>query len=84
MLHFSRRRWKDTLPSLRLTALEKEILGICRNDDIPGALVPEFYEAYRRSGNCGPLVPILEHNRQDVISLALLFFHLVGESYGSS
>jgi uncharacterized protein len=82
MLHFSRRRWKDSLPSLRLTALEKEILGISRSDDIPGALVPEFYEAYRRSGNCGPLVPILEHNRQDVISLALLFSHLVGESYG--
>jgi len=84
MLHFSRRRWKGTLPSLRLTALEKEILGISRNDDIPGAMVPEFYEAYRRSGNCGPLVPILEHNRQDVVSLARLFFHLITESYGSS
>lgn len=84
MLHFSRKRWKDTLPSLRLTALEKEILGISRSDDIPGAMVPEFYEAYRRSGNCGPLVPILEHNRQDVVSLARLFFHLVRESYGSS
>jgi uncharacterized protein YprB with RNaseH-like and TPR domain len=84
MLHFSRRRWKATLPSLRLTALEKAVLGINRRDDIPGAMVPEFYEAYRRSGNCGPLVPVLEHNRQDVVSLALLFFHLVGESYGSS
>jgi uncharacterized protein len=84
ILHFSRRRWRDTLPSLRLTALEKAILGINRIDDIPGALVPEFYEAYRRSGNCGPLVPILEHNRQDVVSLALLFFHLVGVSYGCS
>jgi len=82
MLHFSRRRWKEELPSLRLTALEKAILGISRSDDIPGAMVPEFYEAYLRSGNCGPLVPILEHNRQDVVSLALLFFHLVGESYG--
>jgi uncharacterized protein len=83
MLHFSRKRWKGTLPSFRLTALEKEILGISRDDDIPGAMVPEFYEAYRRSGNCGPLVPILEHNRQDVVSLARIFFHLVGESYGS-
>jgi uncharacterized protein YprB with RNaseH-like and TPR domain len=45
-------------------------------------MVPEFYEAYLRSGNCGPLVPILDHNRQDVVSLALLFFHLVEESYG--
>jgi uncharacterized protein YprB with RNaseH-like and TPR domain len=82
MLHFSRRRWKGELPSLRLTALEKEILGISRNGDIPGAMVPEFYETYQRSGNCGPLVPIIDHNRQDVVSLALLFFHLVGESCG--
>jgi hypothetical protein len=82
VLHFSRRRWKDHLTSLRLTALETEILGISREDDIPGQMVPEFYEAYLRTGNCGPLVPIIEHNRQDVVSLAQLFFYLLGESYG--
>ena len=27
VLHFSRRRWKDQFPSLRLAALEREILG---------------------------------------------------------
>jgi uncharacterized protein YprB with RNaseH-like and TPR domain len=82
VLHFSRRRWKDQLPSLRLTALEKEVLGICRDDDIPGQMVPEFYESYQKTGNCGPLVPIIEHNRQDVVSLALLFFLLLEEAYG--
>jgi uncharacterized protein YprB with RNaseH-like and TPR domain len=82
ILHFSRRRWKDYLSSLRLTVLEREILGICRDDDIPGQMVPEFYETYLRTGNCGPLVPIVKHNKQDVISLALLFFHLLGEFYG--
>ncbi len=82
VLHFSRRRWKDRLPSLRLTALETEILGICREDDIPGQMVPEFYETYLRTGNCGPLVPIMKHNKQDVVSLALLFFHLLEGYYG--
>jgi uncharacterized protein YprB with RNaseH-like and TPR domain len=82
MLHFSRMRWKHTFASLRLTTLEKEILGIRRNNDVPGQMVPEFYESYLRSGNCGPLVPIVEHNRQDIVSLARLFFHLVRESYG--
>jgi uncharacterized protein YprB with RNaseH-like and TPR domain len=82
VLHFSRWRWKDHLPSLRLTELETAILGVCRNDDIPGQMVPEFYEIYLRTGNCGPLVPIIKHNKQDVVSLALLFFHLLGESYG--
>jgi uncharacterized protein YprB with RNaseH-like and TPR domain len=82
VLHFSRRRWKDHFPSLCLTALETEILGISRENDIPGQMVPEFYETYLRTGNCGPLIPIIEHNKQDVVSLALLFFHLLGESYG--
>ena len=82
VLHFSRRRWKDEFPSHCLGALEREILGINRKDDIPGQMVPEFYETYLRTGNCGPLVPIVEHNRQDVVSLAFLFYHLLGESYG--
>jgi len=82
VLHFSRRRWKGHLFSLRLSSIEKAILGICREEDIPGQMIPEFYETYLRTGNCGPLVPIIEHNKQDVVSLALLFFHLLGESYG--
>jgi uncharacterized protein YprB with RNaseH-like and TPR domain len=81
VLHFSRRRWKDQYPSLRLTSLEREVLGICRKDDIPGQMVPEFFEIYLRTGNCGPLVPVIEHNRQDVASLARLFFYLYGESH---
>lgn len=83
VLHFSRRRWKDQFPSLRLSVLEREVLGVQRSDDVPGQMVPEFYETYLRSGNVGPLVPIVEHNRQDVVSLARLFFHLLEESYGS-
>src|SRR5208337_224819 len=82
VLHFSRRRWKDKLPSLRLTDLERGILGIGREDDIPGQMVPEFYETYLQTGNIGPLVPIVEHNKQDIHSLALLFSHLLEESYG--
>ncbi len=82
VLHFSRRRWKNQLPSLRLSSLEREILGVSRDDDVPGQMVPEFYETYLRSGNPGPLVPIVRHNGQDVISLARLFFYLLEETYG--
>lgn len=83
VLHFSRRRWREKFPSLRLSALEKEILGVRRDNDVPGQMVPEFYETYLRSGNCGPLVPVVEHNRQDVVSLARLFFILLGDLYGN-
>jgi hypothetical protein len=82
VLHFCRRRWKGQVPSLRLSALEQEILCVNRDDDVPGQMVPEFYETYLRTRNCGPLVPIVDHNRQDVVSLAILFFFLLGEAYG--
>ncbi len=82
MLHFSRRRWRDQLSSCRLSTLESAILGINRAEDLPGQMVPEFYETYLRTQNCGPLLPIVDHNCQDVVSLALLFFYLLGENYG--
>ncbi|OPZ42822.1 MAG: hypothetical protein BWY93_01625 [Euryarchaeota archaeon ADurb.BinA087] len=79
LLHFSRRRWRGELPDCRLVTLEQRILRTGRGDDIPGAMVPEFYEAFMTTGNPGPLVPIVTHNRQDLVSLARLFFFLQGE-----
>ncbi|HZD42768.1 MAG TPA: ribonuclease H-like domain-containing protein, partial [Methanomicrobiales archaeon] len=77
ILHFSRRRWKGDLPDCRLTTLERSIFNQSRENDVPSQMVPEFYEAYRRTGNPGPLVPIVEHNRQDVITLAHLYAYLL-------
>ncbi|ABS54801.1 conserved hypothetical protein [Methanoregula boonei 6A8] len=82
VLHFARRRWKGQYPSCRLGELESAILGVGRENDVPGQMVPEFYETYLRTNNCGPLVPIVHHNRQDVISTAHLFFYLLGETCG--
>jgi len=82
VLHFARRRWKGQYPSCRLGELESAVFGVKRDDDVPGQMVPEFYETYLRTKNCGPLVPIVGHNRQDVISTARLFFYLLGETCG--
>jgi len=79
LLRFSRRRWRGYLPSCRLGSLETAVLNITRTDDLPSAMVPEFYETYLRTGNPGPLIPIVEHNRQDIISLARLFALLRGD-----
>jgi len=76
ILHFSRRAWKEKLPNCRLTTLEKYLFGIERKDDVPSALVPEFYETYLRTKNIGPLIPIIEHNQQDLITLANIFSRL--------
>ncbi|MCQ1539155.1 exonuclease [Methanocalculus taiwanensis] len=69
LLHITRRLHRSWLTDCRLATVEEEVLGICRESDLPGALVPEFYDIYRRTKNPGPLLPVLKHNRQDVLSL---------------
>lgn len=83
-LHFARRRWRDSLATCRLCAIERDVLGLRREDDIPGAMVPEFYDTYQRTNNPGPLVPVVEHNRQDLVSLARLFALLRGDGDGGA
>lgn len=79
MLFFARRLYRRQLPDCRLSTLEQHLLRTGRANDVPSALVPEFYETYLRTGNPGPLAPILEHNRQDLVTLANLFFLLSTE-----
>jgi len=79
LLHFSRRAWKEFLPNCRLTTLERYLLEIERIDDVPNTLVPDFYETYLRTENPGPLIPIIDHNKQDLISLASIFSRLWDE-----
>ncbi|WOX56198.1 MULTISPECIES: ribonuclease H-like domain-containing protein [unclassified Methanoculleus] len=79
ILYPARRRWRASLGTCRLCALEAGVLGVARENDVPGWMVPEFYNIYRRTGNPGPLVPVVEHNRQDLISLARLFGLLRGD-----
>ena len=79
MLHFSRRAWRSRYPNCRLVTLEKYLFGVERHDDVPSALVPEFYETYLRTGNIGPVIPIIEHNRQDLITLTNIFSKLYEE-----
>ena len=80
LLHHSRSLWKDRYPDCRLGTLEARLCGTVRGDDLPSAMVPEFYAAYQQTGNPGPLVPIVEHNRQDLVTTAHLF-GLVREVY---
>jgi len=65
------------LSSVSLHSIEQAILGTSRETDLPGELVPEFYYEYLRTGNAGFLKPIVDHNRQDVISLVNVFSSLV-------
>jgi uncharacterized protein YprB with RNaseH-like and TPR domain len=78
VLHFTRRALRNKLADCRLETVEK-YLGIVREINIPGALVPHFYDTYLRTRNVGPLVAIVEHNKQDLITLVNLFSRLYEE-----
>jgi uncharacterized protein len=74
LLHASRRHAGQNLQDCRLSTIERHLLGSYRSHDLPGSMVPEFYETYLQSGNPGPLVPVMEHNLKDVTSLVKLLF----------
>ena len=76
LLHFSRRIWKDQLPDFCLDTIERNILKEKRSTHLPSSLVPEFYSDYLRTKNYGLLKPIVEHNRQDVLTLVRIFSEL--------
>lgn len=70
LLYWSRRLWRRTLPDCSLGTVEREILGIVRGVDVSGFEVPGIYLQYLSSGQPGRLDAVLEHNLQDVRTLA--------------
>ena len=70
LLYWSRRLWRRVLPDCSLGTVEREILGIRRELDVPGFEVPGIYLDYLRSGRPGRMDAVLEHNLQDVRTLA--------------
>ncbi len=72
LLHGTRRRFARSWPDCRLRTAEARALGFARIDDLPGSLVPEAFRRFMRHGDAAPLPGILEHNRNDLLSLAAL------------
>ncbi|MBE5768833.1 MAG: hypothetical protein E7333_04470 [Clostridiales bacterium] len=77
LLHIARRVWKLRLKRCNLSRLEECILGIPREHDLPGALVPERFFNYLKSGDFTLFDEVLEHNQQDIASLCTLLAHMV-------
>jgi uncharacterized protein len=81
MLHVARRFWR-TAPvvpgawpdtdSCRLSALERVLFGVRRVGDVQGFEIPNRYFDFVRHGNAERLEPVFEHNRLDLLSLALM------------
>ena len=72
LLHGARRLFKLRLENCRLVNLEYQILGLEREGDIAGELIPYCYFEYLRTHRAFRLVPIFHHNVLDIVSLACL------------
>lgn len=72
LLYPARSVWKLRIGSCRLTHIESAILGMAKRDDIPGSEIPAKYFESVRTGNIGLLHDVIEHNRQDIVTLMTL------------
>ncbi len=84
MLHPARRLWRSQSPvhssmgtgerpaPCRLTLVEQAVLGHSREGDVPGVEIPSRYFHFVRTGDARPLDGVLEHNRLDLLALAML------------
>lgn len=78
LLHPARALWKLRLGSVRLVELEQHVLdptrlGWKREDDVPSAMIPQYYFEYLRGGSGQPLAGVVRHNQMDLRGLAALF-----------
>ncbi len=82
LLQCARNLWKKRLPSRTLKALEEELLGLRRYDDIPGAEIPAVYFDYLRRGKTDRLKQVFHHNVLDILSMVTLLERVAELSCG--
>ncbi|NOY78497.1 MAG: hypothetical protein GXO76_11575 [Calditrichaeota bacterium] len=72
LLYLSRRLWRRTIGDCTLGNIERKILAVHRQGDVPGYLVPQLYFEFLRSRDAAQLRKVFHHNRLDILSLVTL------------
>ena len=72
LLPAARRMWRRVLGSARLADVERGVLAVQRRGDCPSSEVPQRWFAYVAGASPDLLAAVIDHNAQDVASLALL------------
>jgi uncharacterized protein YprB with RNaseH-like and TPR domain len=86
LLFGARRLWNLRFDSCRLVDLENQILGVERQGDLPGEMIPYVYFEYVRTREIFRLMPVFHHNAIDILTLACLTaivpraFHAPGQA----
>jgi uncharacterized protein YprB with RNaseH-like and TPR domain len=84
VLHPARRLWRARARAgdpddsgCRLATLERTLFNVTRVGDVGGFEIPGRFFQFLRSGDPRPLEPVLEHNRLDLVSLAVVMARAV-------
>ena len=76
LLYPTRRRYRGRWENCRLQTIERNVLGVVREDDLPGSEAPRAWLDYLRGRSAANLGRVIAHNRQDLLSLMHLRRHL--------
>ena len=74
--YFSQKAFNNLVYDFKLSTLERKLFNVERVDDVSGFEIPYYYRTYIKTKNIGSVVPIIDHNKQDLISTAKLFMKL--------
>ena len=69
-LHPARNLWRLRLGSVRLSQLERHVLGWDRGADLMSDLIPRIYLDFVRGAPPERLIPVFHHNQMDLRGLA--------------
>jgi hypothetical protein len=64
------------LPNCSQSTVEVSVLGLDRSGDVSGALAPDIWFSFLRSGENEELLSVCDHNLKDISGLASLFLCL--------
>jgi hypothetical protein len=73
LLHPSRRLWKRILESCAQASIETAVLGLDREGDVSGAMAPDIWFSFLKSGDPSELAGVWDHNARDIFGLLGIF-----------
>jgi hypothetical protein len=77
LLHPARSAFAARWPNVRLQTAERRLCDYHRSDDLPGAEAPLAFTSWLRGGDGRDLLRVMQHHRDDVLSLITLCTALV-------
>jgi len=72
LLYFTRKAFRKRWPDCRLQTAEQQLLAFYRQDDLPGWLIPEVWQALVQQGVVAQIPALTKHNELDLVSLLAL------------